>query len=72
MTPRDRVALVLAVALALAVVGAFVAVTANVVLSTESPAPSLGENTTQVLIAIVGGIIGVLGSYFGSSRRDRD
>jgi hypothetical protein len=61
------VALVLAIALCLAVFGAFVAVVVNI-LDGKSPTPTLGENTTQVLIAIVGGIVGVLGAYIGHRR----
>jgi hypothetical protein len=33
----------------------------------NNPTPTLGENTTQVLIAVLGGLIGILGSYLGYS-----
>jgi phosphotransferase system glucose/maltose/N-acetylglucosamine-specific IIC component len=67
---RDRVALVLAAAVALAVVGAFTAVIVNIVGNQPEPVATLGENTTQVLTGLVGGIIGVLGAYIG--HRDRE
>ena len=61
---KDRVALVLAGALVLSVVGIFVAVVFNIITN-HQPAATLGENTTQVLAGLIGGIIGVLGSYLG-------
>jgi hypothetical protein len=64
---RDLVAFVLAFALLVAVVGAFIAVLVNII-DQQSPAPTLGENTTQVLTGLVGGIIGVLGAYIGGKR----
>jgi hypothetical protein len=68
----DAVALVLAAALVLAVLVLGIALIANVI-EHQNPAATLGENTTQVLTATVGGIIGVLGSYLGRrSRRDPD
>jgi hypothetical protein len=33
----------------------------------HNPSPTLGENTTQVLIAVLGGLVGILGSYLGFS-----
>jgi hypothetical protein len=65
--PRDVIALVLAIALALSVVGAFVAVMLNII-DGKSPTPTLGENTTQVLTAIVGGIVALLGAYIGHRK----
>jgi hypothetical protein len=40
------------------------------VLEHQNPAATLGENTTQVLTATVGGLIGILGTYLGCRRRD--
>ena len=67
----DLVALVLAVALALAVTLLMVVVLLNVV-SHQTPTQTLGENATQVIIAIIGGLIGVLGSYIGARVRHRN
>lgn len=72
------VAALLAVALVLAV--GFIGTAIILNITTESsPAPTLGENTTQVLIGLVGGVVGVLGSYLGrwwwrgeDPARDRD
>jgi hypothetical protein len=65
------VALVLAVALTLLVVGIMTTVIINVA-SHENPTPTLGENATQVLTAIVGGLVGVLGAYVGYAMRHRE
>jgi hypothetical protein len=35
----------------------------------HNPNPTLGENTTQVLTATIGGIIGMLGVYIGHHSR---
>jgi hypothetical protein len=53
------------------VVAIGVALIANV-LEHQNPVATLGENTTQILTATVGGIIGILGSYLGrhSERGD--
>jgi len=70
----DLVALVLAIALGISVVLIMTAVIINVV-SKRSPTPTLGENATQILTAIIGGLIGVLGGYIGAkvrNGRDRD
>jgi Mn2+/Fe2+ NRAMP family transporter len=61
----DMVALVLAVALALAVTLLMSVVLVNVI-EHQTPTQTLGENATQVIIAIIGGLIGVLGSYIGA------
>jgi len=42
------------------------------VLERQNPVATLGENTTQVLTATVGGVIGILGSYLGRHHNDRD
>jgi hypothetical protein len=68
----DTTAFVLAIALVLAVLVLGIALIANVI-EHQNPAATLGENTTQVLTATVGGIIGVLGSYLGHrARRNGD
>jgi hypothetical protein len=67
----DVVALVLAVALGVAIIGLMTAVIISVV-DNRQPIQTLGENTTQVVTAIVGGLIGVLGSYIGSRIRGRN
>jgi hypothetical protein len=69
--PADRAALVLALALALAVFLIGLAIVINVAQG-HNPNPTLGENTTQVLTATIGGIIGILGSYLGRRGRDGD
>jgi hypothetical protein len=67
----DTVALVLAIGLAITLVLIMVAVIVNTVTE-NNPTPTLGENTTQVLTAIVGGAVGVLGSYIGFRSRKED
>jgi hypothetical protein len=67
----DAVALVLAFALALAVILLMVVVMINVI-DHQTPTQTLGENATQVIIAITGGLIGVLGGYIGARTRYRD
>lgn len=59
---RDRVAIVLAVGLAVAINVLTVAIVADAFFS---PIPGLSENGTQILTTAFGGIIGVLGSYIG-------
>ena len=65
--PADLVALVLAIGLVLISAEIGVALIANVVQG-HNPAPTLGENTTQVLLATMGGLIGILGSYLGRRK----
>jgi hypothetical protein len=64
--PVDVIALVLAVGLVLIAAEIGLALVINVVKG-HNPQPTLGENTTQVLIGVMGGLIGVLGSYLGYS-----
>jgi len=66
----DLVAFVLALALATALILVGFSSVLNVALG-RNPAPSLGENTTQVMTTVLGGIIGVLGSYVGYYVRGR-
>jgi hypothetical protein len=63
--PVDTVALVLAISLGLLVVLIMVATTAQV-FSASRPVVMLSENATQVLIAGVGGLTGLLGGYIGA------
>ena len=64
--PVDLVALALAVALGLGIFMIGLALVINV-FRDHNPTPTLGTNTTQVLIAVMGGLVGVLGSYLGYS-----
>ena len=72
----DLVALVLALGLALTVVMIIVATTVQILHNQpHQPEIQLSENSTQVLIAAIGGIVGVLGGYIGhrlNDRRSRD
>jgi len=67
----DHVAVILALALLLAVALVMTAVILNVV-SHKNPTPTLGENATQVIVAVMGGLIGVLGGYVGARTRRPD
>jgi hypothetical protein len=68
--PVDWVALALAVALGLTLALIMVVVLVNVI-DHQTPTQVLGENATQIITAGIGGVIGVLGSYVGSSFRRR-
>jgi len=61
----DFVAAILACGLVLgvAVIGAGVIIN---VVDHQTPTQVLGENATQVIIAVIGGLVGVLGSYVGA------
>jgi len=67
--PVDEVALVLATALGLMVVLILIATMAQIIFSSR-PVIELSENATQVLVAGVGGLTGLLGAYIGVNRRD--
>ena len=60
----DTVAWTLSIALGFAVILLGLAVVINVI-EQNNPAATLGENTTQVLTSVVGGLVGILGSYIG-------
>ena len=70
----DHVAFVLALGLAL--VASLILVATIVQILHGNPEVSLSENSTQILIASVSGLTGVLGGYMGyrlaSPRRDDD
>jgi hypothetical protein len=67
----DLVAVILASGLSLAVVLILVATMVQI-LNNEPGAPEiqLSENATQILIAAIGGIVGVLGGYIGYRLHD--
>jgi uncharacterized membrane protein len=62
--PVDFVAMVLACAVTLIGFMIGLALVINVIEKHNS-SQTLGENATQILIAVMGGLIGVLGSYIG-------
>jgi len=62
----DVVAIILAIGLVTVGLLIGLALVVNVTKG-HNPTPTLGENTTQILIAVMGGLIGVLGSYLGYS-----
>jgi hypothetical protein len=64
------VAFVLAVGLVVLILGVMTTAIINVA-EHGNPTPTLGENSTQVLTAIVGGLVGVLGSYIGYAMTRR-
>lgn len=68
---RDTIAIILAIGLATATNCITFAVLYDAIVSQES---GLSENATQILTAVFGGIIGVLGSYLGYrvGARERD
>jgi amino acid transporter len=70
-TSVDTVALVLAIGVVAVLMLVALSSVLNVWLG-RNPTPSLGENTTQVLTSVGGGIIGVLGSYIGYYARRRE
>ena len=67
----DRVALVLALALGLIAVLILV-VTLVQIVDHQTPDLTLSENATQVLIASIGGLTGLLGGYLGFRAKGRD
>jgi hypothetical protein len=74
-TGVDIVALILAGSLGLISVLILIATTIQIV-DHQSPDLTLSENATQILIAAIGGLTGLLGGYIGFSvkgkRRDED
>jgi len=69
----DMVVLILAIVLGLSVILIMITVLVQVI-DHETP-QSLGENTTQIITAVTGGLIGVLGGYVGArvqQKRDKD
>ena len=66
--PVDMVALVLALSLGLTILLILIATMVQI-LNSSFPQVQLSENATQVLIAGVGGLTGLLGAYIGTNRR---
>lgn len=66
LTSVDIVAAVLAVGLSLTIVLIIVATMVQIVANHPgAPQIQLSENATQILIAAIGGVVGVLGGYVG-------
>ena len=66
----DHVALVLALGLVL--VGSLILIGTIVQILRGNPEITLSENATQILIAAVSGLVGVLGGYMGYRLGRRD
>ena len=67
----DFVAAILALGLSLCVVLILVATMVQIVANQpREPQIQLSENATQILIAAIGGIVGVLGGYVGYRLRE--
>ena len=64
---RDLVALLLAAALFVAVAFASVAVLYGVIINERR---NLGDAATQLLTALFGGLVGILGAYVGAGGPD--
>jgi uncharacterized membrane protein YfcA len=69
--PVDVVALVLAASLGATVLMILIATTVQI-LNSSFPQVTLSENATQVLIAGVGGLTGLIGAYIGVRARRVD
>ena len=68
----DTVAVILAAGLSLAVVLILIATIVQILNNAPgTPEIQLSENATQILIAAIGGIVGVLGGYVGYRLRGR-
>jgi ABC-type nickel/cobalt efflux system permease component RcnA len=65
--PVDRVALVLAFSLGL-LVNLILITTIVQILDHTTPELQLSENSTQIIIAAMGAIAGLLGAYIGLNR----
>ena len=65
---RDLVALLLAAALFVAVAFASASVLYGVIVNERR---NLGDAATQLLTALFGGIVGILGAYVGSTKSER-
>jgi hypothetical protein len=68
--PVDRVAFVLAIGLSATIILILI-VTCVQILSNKQPEVQLSENATQVMIAGLGGLTGLLGAYVGLNRSPR-
>lgn len=68
--PVDRVALVLASSLGV-LVNLILITTIIQILDHTTPELQLSENATQIMIAALGAIAGLLGAYIGLNRNGR-
>lgn len=68
----DLVAVILAVGLSLTIVLVLVATMVQILNNRPGvPEIQLSENATQILIAAIGGVVGVLGGYVGYRLHER-
>lgn len=65
---RDAVAVILAVGIATALNLLMVAILWDAL---RSDSPGISENATQIIIAALGGIVGILGGYIGGRATER-
>lgn len=68
MRSVDWIALILAAGLSLTIV-LIIVVSAIQVVHGSFPQVTLSENATQLLIAVTGGVIGILGAYIGVNKK---
>ena len=66
--PTDVVAVIIAVSLGL-LANLILLTTIIQILDHQTPDLTLSENATQILIAAVSGLTGLLGAYIGKNRR---
>lgn len=66
--PVDIVALVLALGLTIAICLILIVTGIQVIKGGSLPKIELSENSTQILIAGIGGLTGLLGAYIGVNR----
>lgn len=70
--PVDRIALVLAIGLTSALILILVVTGIQVVKGGSFPKVELSENATQILIAGMGGLTGLIGAYIGVNRSGKN
>lgn len=70
--PVDIIAFVLASGLSLSILLILVVTGIQVVVGGTIPKVELSENATQILIAGIGGLTGLLGAYIGLNRSGKD
>lgn len=69
--PVDIIAFVLAAGLSLSILLILIVTGIQVVIGGSIPKVELSENATQILIAGIGGLTGLLGAYIGLNRGDK-
>lgn len=69
--PVDLVALVLAAGLSLSILSIILVTGIQAIRGGSFPRVELSENATQILIAGMGGLTGLLGAYIGVNRSKR-